>query len=113
MSESGPLRKWLKDREPLLPRPRVLESPVTYPVNSEIEKMREAKRIEWTRKGYPPGLINKALSLADGWVESMARAFTPPGRPDVREAIIRGSYEKALSVADSWISTMHRSPQPL
>ena len=108
MSESGPLRKWLKDREPLIPRPRVLESPVTYPVNSEIEKMREAKRIEWERKGYPPGLINKALSLADNWISSLAATFGG-GQPEIREAIIRSSYPCALEVAEKWITAMHRS----
>ena len=87
-------------------------SPVAYPpVNSEIEKMREAKRIEWERKGYPPGLIDKALSLADGWVESMAGAFTPPNRPDIRKEIITSSYPKGLEVAEKWISTMHRAPE--
>ena len=101
MFEDGPLRKFLRERR----------SPVAYPVNSEIEKMREAKRIEWQRKGYPPGLIDKALSLADGWIESMAGAFTPPGRPDIRKEIITSSYSKALEVADRWISTMHRAPE--
>jgi len=68
--------------------------------------MREAKRREWRAKGYPEGLIDHALMLADGWVSSMAATWAPPERPDIREAIIRNAYPKALSVGEAWIVAM-------
>jgi len=102
--EEGPIRKILRERG-LLKRwsPEVAIYP---PVDRELEAMREAKKREWKAKGYPEGLVDKALMLADRWVSSMAEAFAPPERRDVREAIIRGSYPKALEVGEAWIVAM-------
>jgi len=103
--EPGPIRKWLKEWEPLVPRPRLLETTAIYPpVDNEIEMKREAKRLEWEKKGYPEKLIEKAFLLADRWISSLADSFGT--NKEVREAIIRGSYDKALSVAENWIVAM-------
>jgi len=104
--EEGPLRKFLRKREPLL---RHLWSPqvaIYPPVDRELEVMREAKKGEWKARGYPEGLIEKALLLADGWVSSLAATWAPPDRPDIREAIIRNAYPKALDVGQAWIVAM-------
>lgn len=110
MFEEGPLRKRLRERQPLL---KGLRSPVTAiypPVDSQLERMREAKKQEWKAKGYPEGLIDKAVLLADRWISSMADAFSSgieePARTKVREAIILGSYGKALEVGEHWIRAM-------
>ena len=101
--EEGPLRRFLRERR----------TPVTAiypPVDSQIERMREAKKQEWKTKGYPEGLIEHALVLADRWISSMADAFSSgieePSRTNVREAIILGSYGKALEVGEHWITAM-------
>jgi len=104
--EEGPIRRWLREREPLLKRLRSPQVAIYPPVDRELEMMREAKKREWKAKGYPEGLVEKALVLADRWVSSMAEAFAPPERRDVREAIIRGSYPKALEVGEAWIIAM-------
>jgi len=104
--EEGPLRHWLREREPLLKSLRSPQIAIYPPVDRELEAMRDAKKREWKAKGYPEGLVEKALMLADRWVSSIAEAFAPPERRDIREAIIRGSYDKALSVAEAWIIAM-------
>jgi len=104
--EEGPLRRFLRERQLLK---GLWQPPAIYPpVDRELEMMREAKKGEWKAKGYPEGLIDKALILADRWVSSMAEAFAPPERRDIREAIIRGSYPKSLEVAEAWIIAMLR-----
>jgi len=104
--EEGPIRSFIRQR-PILSKifPQLAIYP---PVDKELETMREAKKLEWKRKGYPEGLIDKALILADRWVSSMAEAFTPPGREDIRREIIRASYPKALEVAERWITAMSK-----
>jgi len=102
----GPVRRWLRKREPLLKRLRSTQIAIYPPVDRELEAMREAKKREWKAKGYPEGMVDKALMLADRWVSSMADAFAPPERMDVRQAIIRGSYGKALEVGEAWIVAM-------
>jgi len=104
LGEEGPIRRWLRDREPLLKR--FGQPPAIYPpVDRELEAMREAKKREWKARGYPEALVEKALLLANGWISSLADAFGA-GKPEVREAIIRGSYDKALAVAENWIVAM-------
>jgi len=103
--EEGPLRKLLRERG-LLKRLRDPQIAIYPPVDRELEAMRDAKKREWKAKGYPEGMVDKALVLADRWVSSMAEAFAPPERRDVREAIIRGSYPKALEVGEAWIVAM-------
>jgi len=101
MSMEGPLRRWLRERRPLLKG----QTAIYPPVDRELEAKREAKKREWKAKGYPDGLIEHALVLADGWISSLADTFSA-GKPEVREAIIRGSYDKALSVGENWIQAM-------
>lgn len=103
----GPFRRWLRGYEPLLKR-RLGDPQVTVypPVDKELEAMREAKKREWKALGYPDALIEKALLLADGWVGSMAETWAPPGRSDIREAIVRNAYPKALMVGEAWIKAM-------
>jgi len=98
--KEGPLRKLLRERKGFFS-----QAAIYPPVDRELEAKREAKKREWKEKGYPDGLIEHALVLADGWVSSMADAFSA-GKPEVREAIIRGSYDKALSVGENWIQAM-------
>jgi len=98
--EEGPLRRWLRERKPFL-----RQAAIYPPVDRELEAKREAKRREWKDKGYPDGLIEHALNLADGWISSLADTFGA-GDPKVREVIIRGSYDKALTVGENWIIAM-------
>jgi len=103
--EEGPLRKLLRERG-LLKRLGSPQVAIYPPVDRELEAMREAKKREWKAKGYPEGLVEKALMLSDGWVSSLAATWAPPDRPDIREAIIRNAYPKALSVGEAWIVAM-------
>ncbi len=75
-------------------------------VNGQIDAMREGKKREWLNKGYPPDLVEKALLMADRWISAEAAAFSPPGREDVREAIIKGHYMTALQAAETWMNAM-------
>lgn len=74
-------------------------------VDMAIERMKEEKRREWETRGYPPGLIEKALKLSDEWVLSMAQAFLP-GKPELQKELIKLSYAKALDVASRWIEAL-------
>lgn len=100
--EEGPIRRLLRGERIL---PGLLPQGVRG-IDSGLEAMKEAKRREWSSRGYPPGLIDKASRMADEWSSSMARTWSPPGRPDVYEAILRTSYPKALDVAQKWIDVM-------
>jgi len=103
--EEGPLRKLLRERG-LLKRLGSPQIAIYPPVDRELEAMREAKKREWKARGYPDALIEKALLLADGWVSSMAGTWAPPGRLDIREAIVRNAYPRALEVGQAWIVAM-------
>ena len=96
--QDGPLRRLLRGERILFPQ--------VHGVDSGLETMKEAKRREWASRGYPPGLIEKSLRMADEWSSSMARTWSPPGRPDVYEAILRNSYPRALETAERWIGIM-------
>ena len=74
--------------------------------NTDLEALREAKRTEWRAKGYSEDLINMALDLADKWSKSMASTWSPPGRTDIYDAILKNSYPKALENATTWIEKM-------
>jgi len=108
--EEGPIRKRLREKgflkRGLLSSPQEVKFP--FEIDRELEAMREAKKREWKAKGYPEGLVEKALMLSDGWVSSLAATWAPPDRPDIREAIIRNAYPKALSVGEAWIIAMSR-----
>jgi hypothetical protein len=100
--QDGPLRRLLRGERIL---PKLLPQGVRG-IDSSLEAMKEAKKREWSSRGYPPGLIDKATRMADEWAFSMARTWSPPGRPDVYEAILKTSYPKALETADRWIGIM-------
>lgn len=113
LKKDGPLRRLLKQWEPILPREKIFsgeffepELAVYPPIDKELEAMREAKRREWKERGYSEALIEKALLLSDRWASSMAATWAPPDRPDIREAILRSAYPKALDVADEWLRVM-------
>lgn len=108
LEEEGPIRKLIREWKPILPREKFFgEKTAIYPpTDSMIESMREAKKREWLAKGYPEGLVEKALLLADRWVSELAATYAPPDRPDIREAIIRHAYPMALSVGERWIEAM-------
>jgi len=91
--------------EALTSRPRLLGGQVigVHGVDASLEAMKEAKRSEWRAKGYPEGLIDMGVSLADEWSSSMAEAFAPP---ELKETVVRHVYPKGLDVAGRWISKM-------
>lgn len=70
-------------------------------VDAELDRMLEAKKGEWRRKGYPEHLISMAVDLANEWAGAISGAFAPP---ELRTDIIRHIYPKALEVADHWIT---------
>ena len=75
----------------------------TTEVDSEIERMIEAKKAEWRAKGYPEKLIAMAEELAKDWTARMSEAFAPP---ELRAAAAKYNIKKGLEVADRWITRM-------
>jgi len=101
LKEEGPLRRWLRERQPLLKRVWSPEVVGVKGVDAAIERLKEEKKAEWRRRGYSETLISMAVSLADDWASSMASAFAPP---ELKESVLRHIYPKALDVADRWIT---------
>jgi hypothetical protein len=101
----GPVRKFLREWKPLIPRKKLLGEIIVAgtPVDAEMERMLEEKKREWRSKHYPEKLISMAEDLARGWVAKLSETFAPP---EVREAVIRHMFPKALDVASKWIETM-------
>jgi len=99
--QEGPLRRWLREREPLLKRVWSPEVVGVKGVDAAIERLKEEKKAEWRQRGYSENLISMAVSLADDWAFSMASAFAPP---ELKESVLRHIYPKALDVADRWIT---------
>jgi hypothetical protein len=103
--------KLIKEWKPLIPRKKLLGELLTSPpvlvggewVDSEIDKMIEAKKAEWRSKGYSENLIRMAEDLAKSWVAKLSETFAPP---DVREAVVRHMMPKGLEVADRWLATI-------
>ena len=105
--KEGPLRKWLREREPLIPRRKLISSSLSpevtrLEVDSALKEMKEAKKRDWRARGYSENLIGMAEDLSDEWITSMARAWATD-MPEVQRAIVRANYGKALDVADRWI----------
>jgi hypothetical protein len=100
--------KFIKEWKPLIPRKKLLGELMTSPpvlisgtwVDSEIDKMIEAKKAEWRAKGYSENLIHMAEDLCRGWISKMAEAFAPP---EVKQAVARHITPKAIETADAWI----------
>jgi len=103
--EEGPLRKFLHEWKPLIPRKKLLGEIIVAgtPVDAEIETMLEEKKREWRMKGYSEKLIRMAEDLAKGWVAKLSEAFAPP---EVREAVVRHMFPKALETASKWLETL-------
>jgi hypothetical protein len=105
------LGKLIKEWKPILPRKKLLGELLTSPpvlvggewVDSEIDKMIEAKKAEWRAKGYSENLIRMAEDLAKSWVAKLSETFAPP---EVREAVVRHMMPKGLEVADRWLATI-------
>jgi hypothetical protein len=100
--------KFLKEWKPLIPRKKIFGELLTSPpvivagteVDSEIDRMIEAKKAEWRAKGYSENLIRMAEDLARGWIAKMTEAFAPP---EVKQAVAKHITPKAIEVADAWI----------
>jgi len=111
--KEGPICKWLKERETLVPRKKLVDffkgSPhsirIDREVDAEVERMKAEKVSEWRRRGYPEHLIDMASRLSQEWVVSMGKAFAPT-MPEVQEAIVKATFPKALEVGDRWIREM-------
>jgi len=99
--EEGPLRKILRERQPLLKRLWSPEVVGVKGVDAAIERLKEEKKAEWRRRGYSENLIRMAEDLSTEWTLSMSSAFAPP---ELREAVIKHIYPKSLEVADRWLT---------
>jgi len=104
-SEEGPIRRFIKEWQPIIPRKKLLGEIIVAgtPVDAEIERMLEEKKREWRAKGYSESLIRMAEELARSWTAKMTEAFAPP---EVKEAVARHTFPKSLIVADNWIKTI-------
>lgn len=101
--EEGPIRRILKERKTIF-----FESPLVSKfdfqgvrgINSGLEDVIEAKRVEWRGRGATEHQITMAVQMATEWAHSMAKAFAPP---EVLEAAVRKNLPKGLDVADRWL----------
>ncbi len=104
MFEEGPLRRWLRERKPLLKgsaSPPVLVAGAW--VDAEIDRLMEEKKREWRARGYSESLIRMAEDLARSWTSKMSEAFAPP---EVREAVVRHIFPKSLETASKWLEVI-------
>jgi len=111
--KEGPIRKFLKERETLVPRKKIIDFfsssssrsvwVAGVKVDAELERMKEEKVAEWRRRGYSESLIRMATDLAESWTRSMAEAFAPT-MPEVQKAIAKATFPKGLETADHWIT---------
>ena len=70
-------------------------------IDARFEPLRERKKSEWRTKGYPEGLIDKALTWAEEYSIGMASKITTD--PDLHRRIELELYPKSLEMASSWI----------
>lgn len=66
--------------------------PIVWPDSAIIARKRE----EWTAKGYPSGLQDKAIDWAKGWSAGIARRV---GLPEAAPKV----YERALDLSERWM----------
>ena len=101
--EEGPLRRWLKERKPILEaRPKILKLAGHNPVvDTRFEAMREGKKREWTAAGFPTKLQTRALTWAEEWSTGMAERITKD--PELRERIKTELYPQALELSEKWM----------
>ena len=71
-------------------------------VDAKFEPLREGKRAEWRAKGYPEGMIEKALTWAEEYTIGMAAKITTD--PALRFRVEQELYPKALEMSNKWIS---------
>lgn len=71
-------------------------------VDAKFEPLREGKRAEWRAKGYPEGMIEKALTWAEEYTIGMAAKITTD--PALKFRVEQELYPKALEMSDKWIS---------
>jgi len=76
-------------------------------MNARFEPLREKKRAEWEAKGYPPGLIEKALLWANEWARGIARRFVRP--PELAARVAESIYPEALELSEKYIQAFARS----
>lgn len=70
-------------------------------IDTRFEPIREKKRAEWEAKGYPPGLIEKALLWANEWSRGIARRFVKP--PELAARVAESIYPEALELSEKYI----------
>jgi hypothetical protein len=73
-------------------------------IDTRFEPIREKKVAEWKAKGYPPGLIEKALTWAEEWARGIARRFVKP--PELAATVAETIYPEALELSQKWIEAM-------
>lgn len=79
-------------------------------LDTEIEEMTQRKREEFRGKGYPPGLIEKALLWAREWalgLPGVKAAFDVS--PEVGRQVYKGIYRQALALSNRWIESLSQS----
>jgi len=76
-------------------------------LDSRFELLREKKRAEWEAKGYPPGLIEKALLWANEWSRGIARRFIR--EPALAARVAESIYPEALELSEKYIQAFAKS----
>jgi len=105
MSEKGPLRRWLRERETFIPRKKVVDflkggSHSPQWIDARFESLREEYVKKWREKGYSERLIRRALAYANDYSIGMAEAL------GVSPEVI---YPKSLAFADTWLEELTRA----
>ena len=75
-------------------------------LDSGLDAMAEAKRLDLEGKGYPPGLVGRALGWARNYTEGMTRLIPEPA---VQEALMRSLYPQALKMSETWIRSIQEA----
>lgn len=97
----------------ILPKWPWVRNPGSNPavtLDAEIEEMTRRKREEFRAKGYPPGLIEKALLWAREWsygLPGVKAAFDVS--PEVGRQVYKGIYRQALALSERWASALSQS----
>lgn len=104
--DGPPLPRGLKIKWPWWKEsnPYSSSNPIDTTLEAEIEEMTQKKREEFKAKGYPPGLIEKALLWAKEWswgLPGVKAAFDVS--PEVGRQVYKGVYKQALALSNRWI----------
>lgn len=76
-------------------------------IDARFEPLRAKKVAEWKAKGYPPGLIEKALLWAEEWARGIARRFVKP--PELAATVAESIYPEALELSEKYIQAFAKS----